>query len=71
VTTLHGAALRSHGGRLQREVDARARACLLDLRGRLTLAGVRLPEGATLEEGVRAGVLVLLAERGAALVEGR
>lgn len=61
--TLHGAALRTHGTRLQREHDQRAHTALLDLRGRLVLAGVRLPEGADLVEGVKAGVQSLIDSR--------
>ena len=61
--TLHGAALRTHGARIQREHDQRAHTALLDLRGRLVLAGVRLPEGADLVEGVKAGVQSLIDSR--------
>jgi hypothetical protein len=44
------------------------------MRGRLVMAGIRLPEGADLAAGVEAGLDALLderRERGAALVEGR
>ena len=63
MTTLHGAAMRSHGGRLQRERDNAPRAALLRMRGKLAMAGVRMPLGAELAAGVEAGLDVLLEER--------
>lgn len=61
--SLHGAAMRSHGARVTREHDQRPYTALLDLRGRLVMAGVRMPEGADLADGVIAGVEALLEER--------
>ena len=60
---LHGAAMRSHGARLSRDREQAAYRVLLDLRGRLFAAGVRMPEGASLEAGVLAGVEALLKAR--------
>ena len=63
MTTLHGAALRSHGRRLQRERDLEPRAALLEIRGWLALEGIRVSAGLPLADGVRAGVRALLDER--------